>query len=75
MMVVTLIPVLKVAFTKSDATAAAGSGDEPSDDSGTTTPDEEQPTFSTGCFVALGVAFFSAMLLACMFFPCTARPS
>ena len=65
MMVVTLIPVLKVAFTKSEA---------PAESSDAETTDEETPNY-TSWFVALGIAFFSAMLRACMFFPCTARPS
>ncbi len=64
MMVVTLIPVLIVAFTKSEA-----EGDE-----NTGTTEEETPDY-TSWFVALGTAFFSAMLLACMFLPCNARQS
>lgn len=73
MMVVTLIPVLKVAFTKSDATTAAGSPDD--EPAGNDEPAADEEPNYTSWFLALGTAFFSAMLLACMFFPCTARPS
>lgn len=34
-----------------------------------------EETKSNGVFIALGVAFFCVMLLACAFFPCNARPS